>query len=233
MGNFVIKRKTPLYTSRILLLTLLLVVGAGCAVGRYNVQVNGYTEGTATAMFAPGAAFCVLENKEATNPLLEKEIKEKIVKLLEKAGYRLVPAEAAEYYLLFSYGVGPGRSVIISVPECGPVWGAGVGYGYGPAYTFFWPGFVTYVPYTRTVYDRWLLLNVVDGKFFRDTGRHRPLWVGDIKSTGASSDLREVVNPMLAAAFTQFGKNTGKALTLEIAPDDPRVKELQLFPGKP
>lgn len=65
----------------------------------------------------------------------------------------------------------------VTVPEYGQVWGASFGYGYGPAYTFFYPGFVTYSSYIRTIYDRWLLLNGVEGKYYRDTGKHRPLWV--------------------------------------------------------
>ncbi len=215
-----------------LLILLMVFMAAGCALTRYQVQVNGYTEGAAAAVFPPGAGFCVMTSKDAANLLLEQEIKTKIVHLLKKSGYRLAPFEKAEYYLFFTYGLGQARSLIVSVPEYGLAWGGGFGYESWPApYTFYWPGFVTYAPYTYTVYDRWLLLNVVEGQNFRATGTQRPLWVGDVKSTGTSADLREVINPMLTAAFEQFGKNTGKAVMRKIAPHDPRLKELQQIQG--
>jgi hypothetical protein len=92
---------------------------------------------------------------------------------------------------------------------------------------FLWPGFVTYAPYTETLYDRWLLLNVIAGKPYREKGQFQTVWVGETRSTGTSADLRVVVNSLLLAAFEQFGKNTGKAVGVEINSQDPRFKELE------
>jgi hypothetical protein len=78
------------------------------------------------------------------------------------------------------------------------------------------------------LYDRWLLLNVVEGKHYRETGQFRTLWVGEVRSTGTSSDIREVINSLLLAAFDRFGQNTGKAVTVNINRSDPRLRRLEI-----
>lgn len=214
---------------RPLILLLLLAAGFsfGCAAATYQVRVNGYTDPAAPALIPAGATFFVIENKEAKNPLLEKEIKAKINLLLERRGYILAPFEKADYYLFFTYGIGPTASASVVLPDY--AWSFSLGYGfYHPrSYFFFWPGFAYYPAYTEPLYDRWLLLNVVEGKHYRATGQFRPLWVGESRSTGTSADIREVVNSLLLAAFAQFGKNTGKAVTVDVKANDPRLQELE------
>lgn len=210
------------------LLSILIAFGlSGCAPLSYQVQVNGYLDAVMPATLTPGANLFVIENKEAMNPLLEKEIKSKIEKLLEKQGYRISSFEKAEYYLLFCYGLGPGRNVTVIIPDYYP-YGLGYfpGYSYGRPYSFVSP-FISYSPFTETIYDRWLLLNVIDGKHYRGNGEFRTLWVGEARSTGTSADLRVAVNYLLLAALEQFGKNTGKAVTVEINEQDLRLKELE------
>jgi hypothetical protein len=200
----------------------------GCATARtYQVQVNGYTE-AAAPLLAPGASFFVIEDQKAQNPLLEKEVKAKIDKLLEKHHYLLAPYDQAQYYVLFTYGMGAPQTVSTAAPS----WGLGVGFGtgwWGPpaAYGFYWPGYGPYYTETRPLYDRWVRLTVVEGKYYRDTGGSRPVWVGEARSTGSSSDLREVLNFLLVAVFEQFGKNTGKAVPATIKQKDPRVVDLE------
>lgn len=211
------------------LLVLLSVALIGCASARtYRVQVNGYTENVAVAPFTPGASFFVIENRETPNLLLEKEVKAKLDKLLEKHGYTLAPYEQAEYFVLFTYGLGPPQTVSVVVPS----WSIGVGFGTGycdpvAGYGSFWPGYWPYYTETKALYDRWLRLTVVEGKHYRNTGKSSPLWVGEARSSGTSSDLREVLNPLLLAALEQFGKNTGKALPTIIKQNDPRLTELE------
>ena len=43
---------------------------------------------------------------------------------------------------------------------------------------------------------------------------------------GASSDLRMVLNYLLVADFKEFGKNTGKAVPMEIEAQNPEVYSL-------
>jgi hypothetical protein len=68
---------------------------------------------------------------------------------------------------------------------------------------------------------------VVEGKYYRETGKSRTVWVGEARTTGTSPDLREVLSPLLIAAFEQFGKNTGRALSTRIKQNDPQVRELE------
>lgn len=218
-----------LLKNRSMLLVLLLATGLsfGCAT-TYQVRVNGYTDPAAPAPIPASATFFVIENKEAKNPLLEKEIKAKINLLLERRGYVLVPFDKADYYLFFTYGIGPTSAVSVVMPDY--PWGLSMEYGYyyPRSYFFYWPGFAYYPAYVEPLYDRWLLLNVVEGKHYRETGQFRTLWVGESRSTGTSADIREVINSLLLAAFAQFGKNTGKAVTVDVKADDPRLLELQI-----
>jgi hypothetical protein len=50
--------------------------------------------------------------------------------------------------------------------------------------------------------------------------------VGEARSVGASSDLRLVLNYLLVADFKEFGKNTGKAVTVEIDANNPEAASL-------
>jgi hypothetical protein len=211
------------------LLGLLSFAALGCATTTtYQVQVNGYTDNAALFAFVPGASFQVIENQEAQNPLLEKEVKAKIDKLLEKHGYPLVPHDQAEYYLFFTYGMGAPQTVTVTEPSWGIGLGFGTGYcGPGAAYGFYWPGYSPYYTETQALYNRWLRLTVVEGRYYRETGKSRTIWVGEARSTGTSSDLREVLNPLLIAAFEQFGKNTSKAVPTQIKQKDPRVENLE------
>ena len=94
----------------------------GCGPSAYSIKVNGYTDLTAPTWLPAGSSFFVIDNREAKNPLLEKEIKDKINKLLEKYGYRVASQEQADYYLFFAYGLGQERSVTpVAMPDYLPL----------------------------------------------------------------------------------------------------------------
>ncbi|MBM4283704.1 MAG: DUF4136 domain-containing protein [Deltaproteobacteria bacterium] len=209
------------------LLLVAMLSATGCVGATYSVQVNGYTEDRIQAPWAPGAAFCVVENRDAKNPLLEREIKAKAEQLLSQRGFRLVPASQAAYFLAFTYGLGPAANVPWSYPDYAANIGFGIGGGYwGPSF-FLWPGFASYPSRPQSWYDRWLLLNVFEAKTFREKGERRTLWVGEARSSGASGDLRQAVNPLLFAAFARFGQNTGQAVTVEVDSQELRYRELE------
>jgi hypothetical protein len=200
----------------------------GCAGVSYQVRVNGYTEGSQPLALAPGSAFYVMENPEAANPLLEKEISAKIKKLLGLQGFSLAPEERAEYLLKFSYGLGTPSGGAVSTPKIGI--GLGLGYGrWGPrpywGSEIYWPG--PYYVETQPLFHRWLQVQLAEGKTYRSTGKFQPVWVGEAASLGTSSDLREVATPLLIAIFSQFGKNTGKAIATQIHRNDPRFQDLE------
>jgi len=196
------------------------------SVASYNIKVNGYTDPGTPAQIKPGGFFCLMENKEAKNPLLEAEVKEKITKLLETHGYPVTTFEKADYYLFFGYGIGEPRSVTVVTPDYygGVGWGMGYGWG-GPAFAIGVP-WGAYPASATQFYDRWLLINVVDGPTYRSRKESRPVWAGEARSTGSSSDLRTVLNYLLVADFKEFGKNTGQAVTVELGEQDPEVAAL-------
>jgi hypothetical protein len=199
----------------IFLVGLLGIAPWGCASTKtYQVQVNGYTD-SAASLLAPGASLCVIEDQKAPNPLLEKEMKDDIDKLLVRHGYLLTPFDKAQFYLFFTYGLGPPQKMSVT----GPI---GPGRGWSEfGYTAYLPaGHGPYATETVTLNDRWLRLTVVAGKYYRETGKSRPVWVGEARSMGVSADLREVLSPLLAAAFEQFGKNTGKSVLIRIKQHD-------------
>jgi hypothetical protein len=200
---------------------------SGCA-NYYNIKVNGYTGPGTSGEIKSGGTFFVMENKEAKNPLLEQEIKGKITRLLEVRGYPVTTKfDKADYYLFSRYGMGEPRS--FGVPEYyGSV---GWGYGWGGGWGWGGPSVGIGVPYgwgtdVVTLYDRWLQINVVEGPPYRDNKTASPVWVGESRSSGASSDMREVLNYLLVATFNEFGKNTGKAITVKIKENDPAVFSL-------
>ena len=203
---------------------------AGCSLAPiYNIKVNGYTEPGTPRAIKPGGSFFVMTNKEAKNPLLETEVKDKITKLLLSQGYPDTTFEKADYYLFFGYGMGEPRSVVVVPDYYGSIgWGMGCGWGMGycgwggPAFCLAVPPWGAYAS-DVTLYDRWLLINVVEGPAFRTQKLSRPVWVGDARSTGVSSDLRTVLNYLLVADFKEFGKNTGKAIDIDLKERDPAV----------
>ena len=212
----------------------MIVVGlwlSGCSTAAtFTVKVNGYTDPGTSGLIKPGGAFFVMENPETKNPLLEQEIKGKIIKLLERRGYFLTTFEKADYCLFFAYGMGEPRTAGTAVPDYyGSVgWGVGGGYGWGG-----WggPSVAIGIPWggstdSAVLYDRWLLIKVVEGPAYRTQKTSPPVWVGEARSLGTSSDLRLVLNYLLVADFKEFGKNTGKAVTVEINVDNPEAVSL-------
>ncbi len=213
----------------------ILIIGlcwSGCSsVSTFTIKVNGYTDPSAPAQVKPGGSFCVIENQEAKNPLLEKEIKEKLNKLLLTHGYPVTNFEKADYYLFFGYGMGEPRSVTVATPDYFGSIGWGGGYGWGGWGGWGGPSVSVGIPWggsadSASLYDRWLLIKVVEGPAYRTQKISRPVWVGEARSVGASSDLRLVLNYLLVADFKEFGKNTGKAVTVEIDANNPEAVSL-------
>jgi len=197
----------------------LICLSLGCAVS-YNVGVNGYSSSGQILQIQQESSIHVVEDSNATNPLLEKEIGMKIRKLLNKNGYSIATDEA-DYYLLFNYGMNSGQTVTDTIG----IYHYGIynDYPFSGMYSHSYP---TYIPYTTVVYTRWLVLKLIDGKAYRASSKAKPLWIGEAVSTGTNSDLRERINYMLIAAFEHFGQDTGKRVNVLFTEDDERLKLL-------
>lgn len=212
---------------RILLAALLTAAACGCA-GR-RVRVSGYIDRQDARSVTPGAAVYVVENSEPANRLFDREVALKIEKLLEREGLDPAGRHEADFLLFYSYGIGGAQTFT----ESAPLYSNSVSASAGPqGYSYSgWDvgGNITHVPYTRTVYRKWLVLELVDGPAYRAGGEKRPLWVGEASSTGRGTDLRDEINYMLVAAFEYFGEDTGKEVVVDLKADDPRVKDVTDF----
>ena len=204
----------------------LMFLGLGCAT-RYNVGVNGFSATGTTLKIPQVSSIYTVKDSNAPNPIFEREVATKIQKLVNSKGYAVGAENKANYYLLFEYGIDSGQTVFSRAAVHHPG-GRATATSFGLSWSHIdTPGYTTYVPYPRTVYTCWLVLKLTDGNSYRSSQKTEPLWIGEITSTGPSSDLREVINYMLIPAFEHFGENTGKRLNKVVSEGDERVNVLK------
>ena len=202
-----------------LFLLPLMCISLGCGVS-YNVGVNAYSSSGRSLQIHQESSINVVADSNTPNPILAKEIGMKIRKLLNKKGYSTVTDEA-NYYLLFDYGLSSGRTITDTIPIYHRAY-----YGY-PFSSVYRHSYTTYLPYSTVVYTRWLILRLVDGKAYRTSRKAEPLWISEVTSAGPGTDLRELINYMLIAAFEHFGEDTGKRVNQLFLEDDEKVKFLK------
>ena len=191
----------------------------GCEAS-YRVEINGYSAAGQSAQIPDGASIDVVPDNNAPNTILEKEVAVKIEKLLAENSYR-VAQENAAYYLLFDYGIDAGQTVTDAMPVYHPMI-----YDDYPFSGFYWHGYTTYMPYSEVLHTRWLILKLVEGRAYRASKNAEPAWIGEITSVGTSSDLREMLNYMLVAAFEHFGEDTRRQISTAVSANDERVHML-------
>lgn len=205
---------------RLLLLSLAIAcVCAGCGAS-YRVEINGYSGAGQSFQIPDAASIAVVADSNAPNPILEKEVAAKIEKLLAENGYR-AGRQDADFYLFFDYGIDAGRTVTDAVPVYRPMI-----YDDYPFSGFYGHGYTTYMPYSEVLHTRWLILKLIEGPAYRGSKNAEPAWIGEITSVGNSSDLRELLNYMLVAAFEHFGQDTRRQVSTAIPADDDRVRLL-------
>jgi hypothetical protein len=217
------------YLLRLFIFVALIAIFASCAT---LVDVTGYLDPAHRTFLVPGKSVSVVQNPNADNPLLEKEVASKIARLLEQQGYNLSTSEDADFRLTFNYGMGrgplhtgtirhhkPGRTETIRSydPHSG-TWSS---------QTVNIPGSTSYEPYSVQYHTRSLSIRVFDARKFRESGQKEVLWAADTMSEGESSDLRDVLNYLLVATFEHFGKDTGQAVRVKLTPADSRVRHLK------
>lgn len=196
----------------------MMFLSLGC-MASYNVGVDGYSSTGQSLDIPDGSSIAVITQRDVPNPIFQKEVGIKIRQLLTERGYTS-DANQPDYYLLFDYGIDSGRSVTDAIPLHHPTYYDERGfwdYGYG---------YTTYIPYSSVIYTRWLVLKLIEGKAYAKSKQAEPLWICEVASSGASSDLREVISYMLIAAFEHFGRDTGRQIVEVIYKSDERVRAL-------
>jgi len=200
------------------LFTICLCMGCGAS---YSVEINGYAASGQSLQIPQAASICVVTDGNTPNPILEKEVGVKIEKLLAENGYN-VSQDKADYFLRFSYGIDAGRTVTEAIPIHHPMF-----YDEYPFSGFYGHGYTTYMPYSEVIHTRWLVLRLYEGQAHGPAPTNaKPLWIGEVTSAGTSSDLRELLNYMLVAAFEHFGQDTRRQISTAISPGDERVLRL-------
>lgn len=211
---------------KILLIIILGFFLGSCAPEvRYRIQVTGYSQPSAAPLPPPPAAFYVIDNWQAQDPPLSREVKGKIEKLLGIKGYIITSFEQADYYLVYSFGQGPGPPVTVPMPVYRPRRYPYYGGPWQPYRMAPVPGY-DYGSAPSPLYDRWLIVNVMEGPRYRDKKEFQRLWQGEARSTGYSPNMAATVNYLLMALFEVFGKNTGRGQVVEVNENDFRAEEL-------
>ncbi|HPL68066.1 MAG TPA: hypothetical protein PLG94_16155 [Smithellaceae bacterium] len=212
---------------KVIFIIVLVLLAFGCTPV-YRIQVNGYADPDQIGKITQKANIHVIENTKAENPLLDKEIRTKIEKILKNRGLILSNIETADLLCKFNYGMGMGLTRIGSIPVQSPPVTTSVivsnQSGAAQTTTLMTPGPTSYMPYARTEYDRWLNIVVLDARSFRESKTDKVIWYGEIISSGSSRDLRTVMNYMLIVVLEEFGKDTKKGIIIEIKENDERLK---------
>lgn len=202
-----------------LILLPIVCLGLGCAAS-YNVGVNGYSSTGRNLDIPVSSSIAVVAGHDVPNPIFQKEVGTKIRRILTDVGYS-GEVDRPDYYLLFDYGIDSGRSVTEAIPIHRPSYYREDGFS-----PFHRHSYTTYVPHTSVVYTRWLVLKLVEGGAYAESRQAEPLWIGEVASAGVGSDLREVIDYLLVAAFEHFGYDTGRQVNKVVFRGDERVRAL-------
>jgi len=192
----------------LLIVSILLLTGC---TQSYIVHVSGFAE--AQSQIPPNIRIYVVTDPNAENPLYDKEIKAKIVKLLSSRGFLPVDDPASEYTMTFQTGM-----LSHLVQDTQYVSG---GFAHGRRHhTFINGGY--YVPYIRTEWDQWLQIKVLRGD--------KAVWVGEASTSKYYTEKRRGIDYLLVGIFDIFGQDTHKTITIEITEKDQRIAALESYP---
>lgn len=198
-----------------LILLTISICAAGCTT-TYRVHVNGFSE--LDKPISDKASIYVTVDPNSQNPIFDKEIKAKIEMLLKSHGYIPAPdIEPADYRLAFQVGLDSHR-VTGYTPLHRPYMGFHNRFWGG--YNF---GYTSYVPYSETIYDQWLVMKVFAAGRDDASEAGQVVWIGEAMTDTSVADLRRVVDYLLIAGFEYFGADTKRQMALTISPEDPRI----------
>ena len=215
------------------------VVLSGCVSPSYRVGVNGFSDPN----FTGGRSYYLLSGKKdvSVDDLEFREYATYLRRGLGQAGFsESATLDQADLAIFISYGIGDAKeqAYSYSLPVYGQTGGgtynfSGTTYsGYGSATTY---GTISQTPQygvvgseqisgTTITYLRYLTVDALDMKPFRDEKKTVSVWRTDVMSRGSSSDLRNVFPILVAACTPHFGKNTKKQIVIVITEADKRVQ---------
>jgi len=182
-------------------------VVTGCTQS-YSVLVNGYAE---TAKPIPdNARIYVFADTNSENPILDNQIKAKIVKFLADSNYLPVDDVNSEYRLIFKYMASAQQELDYEY--------VGIGAGLNGYNNITGIGTLRYIPTLRYEWSQWLKVMVFRGDNL--------VWLGRAEASQYYRDERQAVDYLVVALFSRFGQDTKKQEVIAISADDPRFMAL-------
>jgi len=199
-------------------LILLSLLTTSCADSRrVSVEVDSHGH---EAIPLKGKRLWVDLNEKAANLFIEEEVATKIMHGLESRGYsQAIALNEADYRLEFMYELHNGQEALDSA----------VGHGAGPVMRQEVVSVST--ASNTTVYKGRLIL-----RLFSRTDATSPIWVGEAISSGRSSDLRQVIDYLIAAALNHLGQDIPHRVSYTFNETDTvfnRAKPVSIQPDNP
>lgn len=204
----------------------LLLVGSGCAMRR--VTVNSYADPEAKFKLLPGSMLTVKADEKAQNPILARQVEQKLKMALNNSGWRVLSGQDAPFVLSFTYGSDKGsesRSKAITEPGRTMTVTTRDDKGHEKRKEVETSSHTRYVQEQVTVYDLWLKVRVTEA----DSGK--AIWIGDVTNRSDYDDLRAALDYMIAGLVKIFGQDSKRQHRLTITKDDPVVQ--MLIPATP
>jgi hypothetical protein len=187
----------------VLVLVCVFLLG-GCA---YTVHVRGVQFDEQTEVTPQAAALCVEPSPDLDQSA--PDLQAKIERLLAEQGFRIVERNAADYFLLYHFGIESVDQRMNLEPTTGGV-RAGM-------QTSFREG-----PFEHT-----LSLRIVNAEPFRKEGSEEIIWAGGAVLDGAPTESEKFDDMLLVAMFKHFPLDTGETLTERMSLDSPKAKRLR------
>lgn len=196
------------------------------------VTVNSYLDPARAQGLFPGASFALLPQNRTPNPLLEREVGDKISLVLTNSMYRLAPPQSAEYLLTYAFAASssqgtemravrePGRKVnVVTTDKDGKKITTVVE---EEGRTHYVPQLVTNHAYSLRLV---VYLNQAQGQVRRDLA----VWSADVgtseRETGyaGGGDLRDALNYLIVGGVSVLGQSSGQPVSFMVKDDDPRL----------
>ena len=197
--------------SKIALLSCYLCICAGCVHHRITTYLSPEI---AFPQSSGATRMAVSTQSLQEEPLLEKEVKRKLVKLITDRGYAIAEQSIADYRLIATFGIDNGVERVRSRAITNN-------------------GVTSYKTSSSTEYTRVLTLRLISLDVLRSNAPGQlddaVCWSATTRSRGSSSDLRSMIDYLLIATMDYWGADTGKEVKNTLSKTDRRVKALDEF----
>lgn len=198
----------------------------------YEIEVDAYRRAPSPGAPSLGNRVFVTSTGSEDNVLLAQEVTRKLGRAIREMGNTPVTdLEDSDAVLVFSYGIGDPRTEPISTLAYIPGRNIRATTTIGTetlTTTARTSGRLEVVPGSSTVYDRFLVLSLFGTKELSRTEGDEGalLWRAYVTSSGSSSDLRLVMNYLIASGMDQFHRSTGRRVTYQLQETNPAIRSM-------